>query len=202
MARPDARSQAYRRRLAAIRAEVLRRIIALYGDELDPAEILTSMATWTEQATVILEGGQASIAALTEAYLEELADAAGTELGFDDTTERLAGTTRAGMSLAEGMAAFGPMVLAQIANGRNAADALEYGRYLAERFADAEMTGVVDRIHEDPLVRTRLAGWDCTVQPDACDGCLENAGRHELTWVPYRHGNCHCEVEAVFVAAA
>lgn len=202
MAQPDALARAYRRRVEAVHAEVLRRLEALYGEELDPDAIADSMARWIDRAEPVLAAGQASIASLAEAYLASRAADAGLELDFDEVTAELAGTTRQGNALLEAMAALGPMILGQIGAGHSPEEATEFGRFAIERFADNELTGIEDRIHEDPAVQTRLTGWDCTVSPDACDGCLENAGIHELTWLPYRHGDCRCEVEAVFGATA
>lgn len=202
MPRPDPLPAAYRRRLEAIRAEILRRLAALYRDEVDPDAIKDSLEQWIDRAAPVLEAGQASIAALAEAYLVGRAAAAGISLDFGTTTAEIAGTTRLGNSVVEALRAIGPMILGQIAAGHPVDQAIEYGSFTIERFADNELTAVEDRVQEDPAAQTRLSGWDCTVSPTACDACLENAGSHELTWRPYRHGNCACVVEAAFSAVA
>lgn len=193
---------AYRRRVAALRAEVERRLVALYGNRIDPEDITASFETFIADAEALITAGQASAAALAEAYLASRAARADVELALDDLSDDVIGTTRAGEPLVAGMAAFAPMVLGQIGDGRPVDEAIDYGRFVAARFADAEVTGTIDRIDEDPVVRSQLVGWEGTVQPGACDGCQENAGTHELDWTPYRHGYCNCVVEPVFGDAA
>ena len=199
---PDAATRTYRRRVAAIRAEVIRRLLVLYGQELDRTAIRETAKVWAERAEPVLSGGQAAVAALAEAYLVRLASQAGISISFGSTTAELAGTTVAGNTIAEAMDVLGPMILGQIGAGNPEDQAIEFGRYAIERLADRELTGVEDRLQDDPVVKTHLSGWLGTVAPDACDPCLLNAGEHELTWRPYRHGNCHCEVEPVFAPVA
>ena len=96
------------------------------------------------------------------------------------------------------MAAFGAMVLGQIAGGKAIEEALAFGEYLATRFGDSELTGTADRIVADPVVQDRLSGWEGLVQPGSCDPCKGNEGRHELVELIYRHPNCHCVYQPVF----
>lgn len=170
---------------------------ALYGETIDVEDIAGSFAEFIERADPLIAAGQTTAAALAEAYLQTRAARAGIELALDEVAD-IAGTTRSGDDLATGMAAFAPMVLARIGRGRPLDEAIAFGRYLATRFADAEVTGAVDRVLEDPAVRSRLVGWTGTVSAGACDGCKANAGDHDVDWAPYRHPNCNCVVEPRF----
>lgn len=197
---PPVSSAVFRRRLAAIKLEIGRRLEALYGDLVDVDDIAGSLEAYAAAAEPLIAAGQATTASLAEAFLTTRAARAGIELAIDELADPV-GTTRAGEALDVGMAAFGPMILAQIAQGSTAEDAIDFGRYLATRFADAEITGVVDRIEQDPVVRQHVAGLEGTVQPGSCEPCQANAGRHEPDWEPYRHPGCGCVVEVVFGAA-
>jgi len=188
---------AYRRRLSVLRTAVEARLRTLYGGVIDFDDLAGSFDRYVELAAPVIEAGQISAAALAEACLESRAARAGVALAIEEI-ETAVGTTRAGAPLAEGMAAFGPMVLEQVGLGRSREEVLGYGEFLATRFADAELTGTVDRIEQSPEVRQRVTGWEGTVRPDACDGCQANAGAHPVDWEPYRHGNCDCIVEPLF----
>lgn len=202
MAQPDARTRAYRARLAAVRSEIVRRLERMYGEDLDTTDVVASLERWIRRAAPVLEAGQASVASLAEAFLERRAADAGVDLAFDESTASIAGTTRQGNSIDEAMGAIGPMILGQIAAGHSVEEAQEFGRFAVARFADDELTGTVDRIGEDPAVHSVITGWEGFTQGDACDGCQENEGIHELTWTAYRHGGCNCTVEPVFGAGA
>jgi hypothetical protein len=111
-----------------------------------------------------------------------------------DDVEVIAGTTRDGSSLAVGMAAFGPMILSQIAGGSSIDDAIAFGENLATRFADSELTGAADRELEHQATSTdRIVGWEGLVAAGSCTPCLANAGRHDLADEMYRHPDCNCE---------
>lgn len=190
----------YRERVARIRALVDTRIIALYGDTIDPAAIDASFARFIDLIEPLIAAGQASVAVTAAAAVRSIALAERDELlEVDPDEDAIAGTTREGRSLRDGMAAWGPMVLGQIAAGRSADEALEYGSYLVSRFADSELTGAGDReLEHQGREIGPLSGWEGIVQPDACDPCQENAGVHELTWSAYRHAHCACVVVPVF----
>lgn len=196
---PAVSSAVFRRRIASVKAEVKRRLEARYGGLVDIDDIEGSLDSYIAAAEPLIAAGQATVVSLTEAFLGTRAARAGIELALDDVVDPV-GTTRAGEDLNVGMAAFGPMILAQIAKGSSADDAIDFGRYLATRFADAEITGAVDRIEQDPVVRRHVAALEGTVQPGACEPCQANAGRHEPDWEPYRHPGCDCVVEVVFGA--
>lgn len=194
----DPLTRAYRARVDAIHREVERRLVALYGDRIDPADIKASFAHYIDDAEPVIAAGQATVASLAEAYLESRAARVGVELALNDLSEEVVGTTRDGSDLPTGMAAFGAMVLGQIAGGKAVDEAIQFGEYLATRFADAELTGTTDRIRDDPVVRDRLTGWDGIVNAGACDGCQANEGRHPLSEEMYRHPNCGCIWQPVF----
>lgn len=174
--------------------------------DVDPADLDRSLRAYAERIEPILVSGQGQVQALARAFIRTyglvstgvLVDPVDVE---DD--EPIVGTTRAGRPLLEGMAAWGPMVLATIDAGRTVDEALEYGRYLAERFVDGELTGVADRETERQGERLgEIVGWEGIVAPGACEGCQANEGPHELTWTAYRHGACNCEVVPIFARAA
>lgn len=198
--RPDPLTRAYQARVEAIHREVERRLVALYGDRIDSADIKATFDRYIGDAESIIAGGQASVASLAEAYLESRAARAGVALALDDLGEDVIGTTRDGSDLPTGMAAFGGMVLGQISIGRTVEQALEYGQYLATRFADSELTGTADRIRDDPVVRDRLTGWEGVVSAESCDPCKSNEGSHELADEIYRHPGCDCVWVPVFGA--
>lgn len=197
--RVDPLTRAYRDRVAAVHAEVARRLTALYGDVVDAADIKASFERFIAEAELVVAAGQSSVASLAEAYLLRRAARVDIELALGDLSEEVVGTTRDGSDLITGMAAFGPMVLGQIAGGKTVDEALQFGEYLATRFGDSELTGTADRILEDPVVRDRLTGWEGIVRPDACDACTEsNEGPHELADEIYRHPNCGCIYQPMF----
>lgn len=200
MPAPPSTRAAYRARISAVQAEVARRLTATYGTSIDPNAIADSFHRFIPRAEDLIAAGQASVASVTEAYLDTRAADSGVDLALDDLPD-LAGTTRDGEPLASGMAAWGPMVLGQIGEGASLEDALGFGQYLATRFGDNELTGVVDRIHEADPVRSALTGWEGIVAPGSCDACQENAGTHPIDWQPYRHPGCNCDVEPVFGGA-
>ena len=104
------------------------------------------------------------------------------------------GYTVKGAPLAEGMAAFPAMVKQQIGNGATDAEALTYGHQIAERFADAEVTRVVDETADDLTSESKhFKGWVGIVSPTACDRCVaSNTGFHPKSVEMYRHGDCNC----------
>lgn len=194
----DPLTRAYRDRVEAIHREVDRQLLALYGGLIDPADIKGSFDRFTADAEPIIAAGQSSVAAMAEAYLSSRAARVGVELALDQLGESVIGTTRDGSDLQTGMAAFAAMVLGQIAGGKAVDVALQFGQYVATRFADSELTGSADRIREDPVVRDRLSGWQGIVAPGACDPCVGNEGLHALSDPMYRHPGCHCIYEPVF----
>lgn len=192
-------AERYRERAAALRAAVDARLQALYGDELDPDAIAESFQRFVERADPLIAAGQASMAVMAAAFVRSVGLDAGDFAEVDPIADTIAGTTRGGMSLAEGMAAIGPMLLAAIRDGRPVDDAIAGGASLVSRFSDAEITGAADReLENEGQVLGPLSGWEGIVAPDACDPCQENAGVHELDWVPYRHAWCQCTQVPVF----
>lgn len=189
---------AYEQRLAGIRAEISRRLAAEY--DVNPNDVQGSIAAFIERAEPIVAAGQASASGLASAFLVTYAAAAaGVEVELADSPIE-PGVTRAGVPLAEGMAAFGPMVLGQIADGKPLDEAIAFGQYLADRFGDSEVVAAADTEFEvQAKAATQVIGWEGTVEPDSCDPCLaQNDGRHGLDDPFYRHGSCRCERVPVF----
>lgn len=204
-ARADRLAAVYRRTLERLRAEVARLALDEFVD-VDPADLDRSLGAYAERIEPILASGQAQVQALARGFIRTYGlVSAGVLVELADVEDErpIVGTTREGRSLLEGMAAWGPLVLSQIGAGKSIDEALEYGRYIAERFVDGELLGVADRETErQGELLGEITGWEGIVAPGACDGCQENAGPHELTWRAYRHGACNCEVVPIFAAAA
>ncbi len=201
MAAPAVRArrlaQSYAVRLAELRRQIAVRLERLYGSEVDPDAIAESVARLADQVTPILEAGQASAATLAAAVVGALADA--DIARADDGLAAIPGTRPDGSPLRPVMAAWGPMILAQVAAGRALADALDYGRHVVSVFADQELVAAADRGTEVAVgIVGDLAGWRGTIDADACDGCTANDGDHPIDWSPYRHGGCHCVVTPIF----
>lgn len=178
-----------------IREAVVGRVVETFAQTIVPEQIAETAGAFVEEILPLLEAGQLSMQSAAAA----LVDAVGSV--STDIDLRIPGTTRDGKSLADGAGAWGPMMLEHIAGGHSVQDALEFGRYLVERFTDNELTGAADRelTHQAAEVG-ELIGWEGVVAPDACDECQANAGVHPLDWVAYRHGNCGCQVVPVFGA--
>lgn len=182
--------RAYRQRLAAVHAEINRQIEELYGD-VDPDAIDASFAAFVEKAAPVIEAGQQSTSALAAAFLRTFTlTRTGRQLEFveDDT---IPGTRADGSPVAGGMAAFGSLMLGRIAEGIDVGDAMDYGRYLATRYADGELTSAVDRTIAEQS-RDRFSSWEGLVSAGACDPCQANAGEHPVDVEIYRHPGCNC----------
>jgi hypothetical protein len=171
-------SATYLRQVDELRAAVLRRVEAEYA--IDEGAILDSFGDYIERVEPILASGQASIQRLTDGYLrtamlEDLDELVEVEPG------PFAGTTAAGAPLAEGMAAWGPMVLGQIGAGANVKEALDFGGFLARRFTDGELLATADRElgYQSTTGRLRIIGWD-GVSGGGCGPCGANGGFHPV----------------------
>lgn len=191
---PDRLVRSYRAALERIRRQVLAQIDELYAG-VDLADVNASFAAFIADAAPVVAAGQGQAAALAVAFLRSYsASRRGSLIDIDDELEDVAGTTKNGKPLPEGMAAFGPMVLIQIANGRSLEEVREYGHYIASRFADNELTSAADRTIDLAAERTgRVTGWEGIVDPDACDPCQGNAGEHPIDEPIYRHPDCNCQ---------
>lgn len=95
--------------------------------------------------------------------------------------------------IAKRMDAWPAMVKGQIGEGRSLIEALDTGRYLAERFADREVVGTVDAQTELATKTGQFRGWEGDVSGDSCDPCQGNAGFHDIDEPMYRHGSCQCD---------
>lgn len=184
----------YRRQIDALRTTLTQRLEAQWGDAVDPDNIADSVQAYIDRVTPTIEAGQATAQALATAYIGSYVSLrTGQPYEPLDPDEALIGTTRDGLPLTEGMAAIGPMVLGRIADGVSLQDALDTGRYLAGRFADNEVTGIVDRETDRQREAAPFTGWEGIIAPDACERCQVNAGEHDLGEDLYRHPGCNCD---------
>lgn len=190
----------YRARLAELRNQILAQLNRIYADTMTPDDLDAAFGAFNPRAAVLLQAGQARGITLASAYLAALITMeAGRrpDLGAF-TGAGIIGTTASGTSLVEGMAAFPAMVKAQIGKGADIQQAVEYGRFLAERFSDAEVTSAVDR-HTEAVTSDsgEFSGWEGIVSANACAPCGANAGFHDLSEPIYRHGSCNCTKQYV-----
>lgn len=189
---PDRLLEAYRRRSAAIHSLVERQLVALYA-ELDPDAIEASFRDYIDRAEPVITAGQASAAALAAAFVRSYVLArTGRVVDLEDIDE-IAGTRPDGSPIAEGMGAFAPMVLGRIARGADVTEAIDFGRYIATRYADGEVTSAADRAIAGQVSRSRrFDSWEGIVTAGSCDPCQANSGVHSLEVEIYRHPGCQC----------
>lgn len=191
----DALQGRYRAAQLVLTDAVKSRIAALYGEAVNGDDLDGSFAVFIAQAAGLVQAGQANGVALAVAYLEALIALEGGRASrltaFDSG---VVGISAAGVPLAEAMAPFPSMVKGQIGKGAELAAALAFGRFLAERFSDAEVTGAVDRHTEVVTEQSgEFRGWEGVVSPKSCDRCRSrNSGFHPLNDPIYRHGACNC----------
>ena len=190
----------YRARVAELREQILAALNRLYGQSIDPDDLDESFGVFNPRAAALLQAGQARGISLATGYLSALITVMGGRAADlrAFTGLELIGYTAEGKTLAEGMAAFPAMVKAQIGQGADIQQAVEYGRFLSERFGDAEVTGAIDR-HTEAVTSGsgEFSGWEGIVSGNACDPCGANAGFHELSEPIYRHGSCNCTKQYV-----
>lgn len=190
----------YRARVLELREQVLQAIRRLYGQTIDPDDLDAAFEAFIPRAAVILRAGQARGISLATGYLSALVTVMGGRTADlrAFTGLELVGFTADGRSLAAGMDAFPAMVKARIAEGLDIADAIDHGRFAAERFTDGELTAAIDK-HTDAVTSAsgEFSGWEGIVSGNACDPCAANAGFHELSEPIYRHGNCNCTKQYV-----
>lgn len=183
--------RAYRQRLDLIHAEVNRQVDEIFGEEIDQASIDASFAGFIAKVAPVIEAGQQSTAALAAAFLRTYTlTRTGRVLELVED-ESIPGTRADGSPITDGMAAFAPLVLGRIADGIDVDDAIEFGRYLATRYADGELTSAVDRTIADQS-KGRFTAWEGIVSPGSCDPCLANDGEHDIDVEIYRHPGCNC----------
>lgn len=190
----------YRLQLAALRQQVLTALRRLYGETVTPDDLDAAFAAFNPRAASLLRAGQSRGISLATAYLAALISVESgrrPDLGAF-TGAGIIGTTAEGMALEEGMDAFRSMVKSQIGKGAEVDQALDFGRAIAERFTDAELTSAVDR-HTDAVTAGsgEFSGWEGIVSALACDPCQGNSGFHELSESMYRHGSCNCTKQYV-----
>lgn len=194
--------EAYRRRVAAVHALVDRQVLELFGD-IDPDAIADSFRDFVDKAAPVIAAGQQSTAALAAAFMRAYLFARTGRLVDLENLDEIAGTRPDGTPIADGMGAFGPMVLGRIADGAAAAQALDFGRYLATRFADGELTSAGDRAIAGQVERSgRFRTWEGLVSQGACDPCAANAGIHPIDVPIYRHPGCRCVYVPLLVVSS
>lgn len=181
---------AYRRRLAAVQAEIRRQIEELYA-AVDPDAIEAALRAFARDAAPVIETGQQSTSAIAAAFIRTYTlNRTGRLLDLEDP-EEIAGTRADGSPVVDGMAAFGPMILGRIGAGAALDEAMDFGRYLVTRYADGELTSAADRTI-DSQSRGRFRSWEGIVSPGACDPCQGNDGVHDIAVEIYRHPGCNC----------
>lgn len=189
--RLDAR---YRAKLAALHDRVRIAVNRLYAASVDPDDLDASFAEFSPRAAVVVQAGQSRGVSLATGYLAALVTlSVSRRVDFSGITS----SVRPAASLTEGMAAWPSMVKEQIGKGVEVPQAIEYGRYLAERFADNEITAAVDR---QTNVVTRqsgeFSGWaGILTGRETCEPCKSNEGFHALEEPFYRHPGCDCTRE-------
>ncbi len=181
----------YRRAQLALEAQVQSIIDALYDETMDPADIDAAFEELIPQAAVVVSAGQAAGISLATGYLAALLTLNGRDASLP-VLDGLVGTSGAG-SLADGMGAWSTMVKGQIAKGVAVEEALDYGRYLADRFSTSEVLRATDTQHDFAAKTSgRFRGWEGELAAGACGPCGDNAGFHEMGDTLYRHGSCRC----------
>lgn len=187
----------YRSSYLALLERVRRSLLVLYGATVTTGDIDAGFERLFPRAGAVIQSGQSASVSLATAYLSALV------LRDTGRTVRLpiapdlVGTSLAG-SLSDGMAAWPAMVKARIAEGLDPTEALDYGRYVVERFGDAEVTRVGDRQTEHASRNSHhFRGWEGIVSGGSCGPCGDNAGFHELGESMYRHGGCRCSKQYV-----
>lgn len=181
---------AYRRRLDAVQAEVRRQIEELYG-AVDPDAIDASLRAFAKDAAPVIAAGQQSTSAIAAAFIRTYTLSRTGRLPELEDIDEIAGTRADGSPVADGMAAFGPMILGRLGAGAALDAALDFGRYLVTRYADGELTSAADRTI-DSQTRGRFSSWEGIVSPSSCDPCQANDGVHEIDVEIYRHPGCQC----------
>lgn len=191
-------ARAYRARLRTLATAIAGRIGRLFASMVDLADIDAAFAAYIPAAAEAIEAGQQAGMNAVLAYLELLLQA-----GDLEVPRGIAGTTRDGATLEKGMDAFPAMLKAHVADGHPPASSLTFGLFIARRFADAEVTGAVDRTEVE--LGTQLAdvrGWEGVLSGDSCPACRRiNPGIHPMSEPMYRHGGCDCTKRIVTIAA-
>ena len=185
---------AYRRTLEAARQQVIAALELEFDDAIDPNDIAASFDAFVERATAHVEQGQVAAQQLATAYLALAIEDAGAVDDLVPEDDSIPGTTRAGKTLVDGLAPFGSMALAAIANGAPAGDAIAFAKTLVTGFADRET-------ERQSQASDAIVGWEGIVQPGACDRCQANAGPHDLTDEFWRHNGCNCTRLVTFASA-
>lgn len=189
----------YREQVQALRTAVGSRVGEVWGSSVSPDDLDASFARFAQSAATLVRAGQARGVALAGGYLRTLVTLeAGRVPEFAPSLDDIVGITEEGASLLEGMDAMPSLVKQQIGKGEPVSKAMQFGRYLAERFADAQVTSAVDR-YTDHATRTsgQFTGWRGVIH-GTCGPCRSrNSGEHSLDTPMYRHPHCKCSKEFI-----
>jgi hypothetical protein len=179
----------YRRRLDAIRHQVASRVDRLYASTISGADLDAEFARLFGPTATVVAAGQAQGRATASGYLSGLI---ALEAGRTVRLPTVGLPTPA--DLASRMDAWPAMVKGQLAQGVGMAEALVFGHHLVGRFADAEVTHIVDAQVEVATRQTKeFRGWEGIVSGNSCEPCQDNAGFHDKGESIYRHGGCNCD---------
>ncbi len=178
----------YRNRLDQIRRAVAARITALYGSTISGESLDDEFGRLFLPAAGIVAAGQSQARATASGYLRALIT-----LGAGRTAALPVLSLPSLADITKRMDAWPAMVKGQIGEGRSLIEALDTGRYLAERFADREVVGTVDAQTELATKTGQFRGWEGIVSPESCDPCKDNEGFHQVDEPIYRHGTCQCD---------
>lgn len=189
--RSDLLDQRYRQHLALLLERVRERLGDLYDGRIDYDDLDASFVVLAPEIAALVRAAQSAGVALTTGYLSALVSI--------ESGRRVPPIERVISDLADlidGLDAIPSMVKQRIV-GVERQDALNFGRFLIQRFGDAEVTRAIDD-HTDAMTRSGdFSGWEGVVSAKACNPCRGNAGFHELSEPIYRHGSCNCTKQYV-----
>lgn len=182
----------YRARLATIRQRVTAAVRRIYLASVNGADLDAEFGRIYVPTASLVAAGQAQGRATANGYLAALIT-----LGAARTAVLPVLSLASISDLATRMEAWPSMVKQQIGEGRALPEALDFGRYLAERFADAEVVGAVDAQTDLATQESgQFAGWiGITTGRTTCEPCYANQGFHLATEKMYRHAGCDCRRE-------
>lgn len=178
----------YRNRLRQLRSEVASRIDRLYASTVSGESLDDEFGRLFLPAASLVAAGQSQARSTASGYLRGLIT-----LQAGRTVALPVLSLPSTRDLATRMDAWPAMVKGQLADGVSIGQALEFGRYLAERFADNELVTTADAQTELATKESgQFRGWEGDVSGDSCDPCQANAGFHGVDEPIYRHGSCQC----------
>ena len=186
-ARRTSVTSAYRSRLWAVRAAMMRRLEAAWA-RIGEEDIRAGFDTFVPVAVVAITAAQARSQTLTRAYVRAVSGAEPVPV------PAVAGSSLAG-TMEAALIGILPTILGMIGRGMAASEALRAGAALVTRTADNETTRAVDA--EAVGQASRATGWIGRVNAP-CDICARNAGPHPFSEPMTRHPNCKCDRELTY----